>query len=160
MKPVRLDPTDVENFPGVHCAGPNFTVRQQQTTTSRKRKKIPEELFFFGKRCYCKTNGLEPKKSWFRLPSGKLTWQWFKMDLDWRCISLLKMGIFQCHISLLECTWFSFSFGYPSLATSINPQHRGLLTATDHAGEKAFACRVSPLLCVWTWCHLEVLGNV
>ncbi len=55
--------------------------------------------------------------------------------------SYWKWGIFQCHISLLECTWFSFSFDYPSLATSINPQHRGLLTATDHAGEKAFACR-------------------
>ena len=36
--------------------------------------------------------------SWF--PSGKLTWQW-KMDLL-KIYSLLKMGIFHCHVSLLE----------------------------------------------------------
>ena len=34
------------------------------------------------------------------LPSGKLTWQW-KMDLL-KMYSLLKMGIFYCHVSLLE----------------------------------------------------------
>ena len=35
-----------------------------------------------------------------RLPSGKLTWQW-KMDLL-KMYFLLKMGIFHCHVSLLE----------------------------------------------------------
>ena len=34
------------------------------------------------------------------IPSGKLTWQW-KMDLL-KMYSLLKMGIFHCHVSLLE----------------------------------------------------------
>ena len=34
------------------------------------------------------------------VPSGKLTWQW-KMDLL-KMYSLLKMGIFYCHVSLLE----------------------------------------------------------
>ena len=36
------------------------------------------------------------------VPSGKLTWQW-KMDLL-KMYSLLKMGIFHCHVSLLEGT--------------------------------------------------------
>ena len=34
------------------------------------------------------------------LPFGKLTWQW-KMD-QLKMYSLLKMGIFHCHVSLLE----------------------------------------------------------
>ena len=34
------------------------------------------------------------------VPSGKLAWQW-KMDLL-KMYSLLKMGIFHCHVSLLE----------------------------------------------------------
>ena len=39
-----------------------------------------------------------PKKK--QLPFGKLTWQW-KMDLL-KMYSLLNMGIFHCHVSLLE----------------------------------------------------------
>ena len=35
------------------------------------------------------------------VPPEKLTWQW-KMDLL-KIYSLLKMGIFHCHVSLLEC---------------------------------------------------------
>ena len=35
------------------------------------------------------------------IPSGKLKWQW-NMDLL-KMYSLLKMGIFHCHVSLLEC---------------------------------------------------------
>ena len=38
------------------------------------------------------------------LPPGKLTWQW-KMDPEWRCIFLLNMVIFHCHVSLLEGTF-------------------------------------------------------
>ena len=34
------------------------------------------------------------------VPSGKLTWQW-KMD-QLKMYSLLKMGVFHCHVSLLE----------------------------------------------------------
>ena len=44
------------------------------------------------------------------LPSGKLTWQW-KMDLL-KMYSLLKMGIFYCHVSLLEGTYNSLDFIY------------------------------------------------
>ena len=39
----------------------------------------------------------------FLVPSGKLTCQW-KMDLL-KMYSLLNMGIFHCHVSLLECIW-------------------------------------------------------
>ena len=35
------------------------------------------------------------------VPSGKLTWQW-KMGLL-KMHSLSKVGIFHCHVSLLEC---------------------------------------------------------
>ena len=37
------------------------------------------------------------------LPFGKLTWQW-KMDLL-KMYSLLNMGIFHCHVSLLEAMY-------------------------------------------------------
>ena len=41
-----------------------------------------------------------PKGSKRFIPSGELTWQW-KMDLL-KMYSLLTMGIFHCHVSLLE----------------------------------------------------------
>ena len=54
-------------------------------------KKTPRRLEFLPQ------PGMFSKK---RLPSGKLTWQW-KMSLL-KTYSLLKMGIFHCHVSLLE----------------------------------------------------------
>ena len=45
----------------------------------------------------------KPKNPNQQLPSGKLTWQW-KTDLL-KMHSLSKMGIFYCHVSLLEGTY-------------------------------------------------------
>ena len=39
------------------------------------------------------------------LPSGKLTWQWKTDHL--KMYFLLKMGIFQCYVSLPECNMIS-----------------------------------------------------
>ena len=47
-----------------------------------------------------------------RIPSGKLTWQW-KMDLL-KMYSLLKMGIFHCHVRLPECNSFGGWSKFPS----------------------------------------------
>ena len=44
---------------------------------------------------------LPPSTKLKHLPSGKLTWQWKLHHL--KMYFLLKMGIFQCHVSFLGC---------------------------------------------------------
>ena len=48
----------------------------------------------------CFTTYLQDQLKSVIIPFGKLTWQW-KMDLL-KMYSLLKMGIFHCHVSLLK----------------------------------------------------------
>ena len=55
-----------------------------------------------GKKQSSTCTGVVGKVKLLNLPSGKLTWQW-KMDLL-KMYSPLNMGIFHCHVSLLEGT--------------------------------------------------------
>ena len=57
-----------------------------------------------GRRVFCEGQFPVAERLVFKLwvPSAKLTWQW-KMD-HLKMYSLLKMGMFHCHVSLPECS--------------------------------------------------------
>ena len=54
----------------------------------------------------------------FKVPSGKLTWQW-KMSLL-KMYSLLKMGIFHCYVSLLEGIFYGHPTKFGTGRTCLN----------------------------------------
>ena len=114
-KPLRISAKSSEGFP---CS-----IQPRQLFTSRVLMEFPVEIHVvtndgswkislwknppFWKSPIVKKPELQDQgfiknvvnKQW--VPSSKLTWQW-KMDLL-KMYSLLKMGIFHCHVSLLEC---------------------------------------------------------
>ena len=68
------------------------------------------------------------------VPSGKLTWQW-KMD-QLKMYSLLKMGIFHCHVSLLEGTFDFNDVGayYSQMAMAMSIIWVNSLICRPHVG--------------------------